>query len=84
MYAVRLVGTNKWIQRTPGHSVVVDDAGSTWSIPPKNIQSFYNEGVLEHVMQVESTTSSDAAAKAFYANVAKYLEVVQVKFEVIP
>jgi hypothetical protein len=83
MFAVRLVGTNKWIMRTPGHSRVVDHAGSTWSIPPNDVKVFYNQEVEGHIKQLEKVPSI-TASKLFYRQPSKYLEVVKIAFVEVP
>lgn len=83
MFGIRLVGTNKWIVRTPGHSKVVEDAGSTWTSPPKNLENLWNGYVHDHVCDVENlpynSNNLDALIK-FETSPEKYLEIVKVKF----
>lgn len=83
MYGVRVVGTNKWIMRIPGHSKVMDDAGSTWTSPPTSLESFYNPGLEAHVKAVEKVPTT-TAANMFYRDPSKYLEVIKVGFVEIP
>lgn len=82
MYAVRLVGTNNWIMRTPGHSKVMANAGSTWSSPPKELASLFNSGVADHIQNTAGVPSV-TAANMFYRDPTKYLEVVEIKFEAV-
>lgn len=90
MYAVRLVGTNNWIMRTPGHSKVMANAGSTWSSPPKELETFYNADVRDHVANTSGITydpkepkTDERIARLFYTFPEKFLEVVEIKFEAI-
>lgn len=83
MYGIRLVGTNKWIVRTPGHSKVVEDAGSTWTTPPKNLETFWNGDVHDYVCDVEklpyNSNNLESLIK-FETTPSKYLEIVKIKF----
>jgi hypothetical protein len=99
MFGVRLVGTNKWILRIPGHSKVVEGAGSTWTKDPGI--DFYNQDIFEHICNLENIkhykaenidqesgaelywASYEKASDLFYANKSKYLEVVKVEFKEI-
>ena len=87
MWGVRLIGTNRWVVRVPGHARVRDGVGSTWATPPKLTTTLFCEDIFDHVCDIEGLPKNLqdwTARQRFDANPQKYLEVVQVEFKEVP
>jgi hypothetical protein len=81
MFAVRFIGTNKWIVTYPGgRYALMDNAGSTWASFQSNLNRIHCSGVIEEICKVEGINSHTTAGILFDRHPEKYLECVRVEF----